>query len=270
MKDCINEPHFRRDNQSRVNTRSTAVDEDPPVTLTQSVVPPVEVLHSVLLIRPSAESPAPTDTLVRIAVPADLGTNISSLNHTIVTSSNVTGVTPLSVDINPDTLDEQSLPVDSSLGHVSQTNTSPSLPVHLCIRTANPLEAPMMLPEPFDTANNLELLTQQPPTSFLTEQPQFVDSSLLSPAHSPSNQGNSSGSKRWADYSLDSGIELPLPSHSPGGSRLVISPHQLVTSTQQRDRSLSPYKRESQRINLKSAARQARRSGNGGNRRGRK
>ncbi|CAM6084505.1 unnamed protein product [Calypogeia fissa] len=119
--------------------QTTAVNEDPPVTLTHSVVPPVEVLHPVSLIQPSAVSPTPTDTL---------------------------------------------------------TITSPSLPVHLRIRTANSSEAPAMLPEPFDNANNLELLTQQPPTSFLPERPQFVDSSLHSPGHSPSNQGSSLW-ERW-------------------------------------------------------------------------
>ncbi|CAM6113125.1 unnamed protein product [Calypogeia fissa] len=268
LKDCINEPHFKRDSFSRVNPQRTS--DDSPIDLSQPVVPPVEVLQPVSLTRPSTANPAAADPLVRISVAANLGTDLPSFERVTVPDPNSTGVKSVSADTYPVILDDQVLLVDTSLGPAPQAITSPSLPAHLRIRTVLQPEAQSIIPEPFHTTNLLELPTQLPTTSFLPEPSHPVHSPVHSTGQSPLNQGNSSGSKRWADYSSDCDTEPPLPSHSPGGSRLVLSPHQLTTDARQRDHSLSPYRRESECIKLKSAARQARRSGNLGNRRGRK
>ncbi|CAM6085019.1 unnamed protein product [Calypogeia fissa] len=126
-----------------------------------------------------------------------------------------------------------------------------------------------MSPAPSTLSLGLEVPPQPTLKVHLPESSRMADPPVHSPGISPSNQGNSLGSKKWADYSLDSENELETLSHTPGGSRLVVLPHQLTIEPRQRDRSVSPSRRESQRINLKSAARQSRRSGRGGGRRGR-
>ncbi|CAM6129015.1 unnamed protein product [Calypogeia fissa] len=150
MKDCINEPHFRRDSQSRPNFQQTTTDiEDAPLVLPQPMVPPMESLHQGSQPQVPTASPFEADPLVRIPSAKTVGTYFSSPIHTNVPLSNPAVDTPLifestTLTTGSITLEEQFLTVDPSSGHAPQSITSPLLPAHLHIRTSPwPIAPPM-------------------------------------------------------------------------------------------------------------------------------
>ncbi|CAM6090059.1 unnamed protein product [Calypogeia fissa] len=263
-KDCTNEPHFRRDSQSRPNLQQAGTDsEEAPTVLLHPVVPPVGSLHQP---QDHLASPCVADPLVRSPAAVTGDTDCPPPAGNTVPISNLHAVSPLiPPNLTPsDSITMEVERLDDDPGHALVSVTSPSLPDHLRIRTTpwptNSLPAPNLVANSLDK----EVRISPPLTSLSTVPTPLIDPLIHSPGNSPTNHGNSSGSKRWADYSSDSENEIETLSHTPGGSRLVISPHQLTAETRHRERSLSPYKRDSHRINLKSAARQARRTGNAG------
>ncbi|CAM6127978.1 unnamed protein product [Calypogeia fissa] len=253
MKDCSNEPHFRRDSQSRLTLQQTSTDTEeaaivPPQDATPPVIPPQQGSPPQVL---TARLPQ-FDHAVR-----DSNTNTADIDSTppvriTVPISNIIASKPLfsppSVEdpVVATSLEDRVLLLDPSSDLAQQSTTSPTLPIHLCIRTSSgPVNAGMSPPRSAFFLGS-EVPPQPPLKSPVPESSRMADPLLHPPGISPSNHGNSSGSKRWADYSLDSENELETLSHTPGGSRLVISPHQLTVEPRQRDRSISPSRCDSQ------------------------
>ncbi|CAM6098666.1 unnamed protein product [Calypogeia fissa] len=138
---------------------------------------------------------------------------------------------------------------------------SPTLPVNLHIRTSLPEMQHRNditvedLPNPEIAFNHVlvpELLPEVSPKP-------------LSPGLS--SQGHSAGSKRWADYSLDLDGGAALSTHSPGGGRIVLSPHVRNSSERQRDRSPESGHCDGPRFGIKNAARHSKRAGRGAGKR---
>ncbi|CAM6114123.1 unnamed protein product [Calypogeia fissa] len=145
---------------------------------------------------------------------------------------------------------------------VSELAVLPLLPVNLRIRTS--------LPEnPQRTDTNNEDLSNPDIAFHQVIVPECLPGNSnipLSPG--PSSQGHSAGSKQWADYSSDSDGGAASPIHSPGGGRLVLSPHFHASAERQRDRSPEFGHRKGPRFNIKNAARHLKRAGRGAGRRG--
>ncbi|CAM6127427.1 unnamed protein product [Calypogeia fissa] len=244
MKDCTNPPHFRNDMRGRFNPpQSPLTPVGSPVVDSQE---PASQPDSGPLVEP-----VPADGTTPIAAPFQVCPNVNSAIPFVPTSV----VPTLNISVLGPT--EESLLGD---GHISDFSVPP---VHLPIRTTRSVVSIQNIHNPEELANPDPVI----------QSPILADADLIRVSPKPlspglSSQGNSAGSKRWADYSSDSDDRADPSTNSPGGSRSVLSPHRNISADHQCERSPTSIHRYSQRFSIKAAARHSKRSGRGAGRRG--
>ncbi|CAM6086613.1 unnamed protein product [Calypogeia fissa] len=255
LKDCTNLPHFRTDTRIRLNSSQASVapadslGEDLPPEVSAPLDVPLPS-GAVLLEHDSIQVRSAPNSVHPVGLPRDV--DVASIPIMDVPESNSSFLTaPELLGLNTE-----------QAGDLDCLPTSPLLPV-LRIRTTRTV-GPILEPSGLDNSFIPEI--QNPVTTAPSNSRPQLSLNPVSPGHS--SQGNSAGSKRWADYSSDSDGGDPAARHSLGGGRLVLSPHLVTSTVHQRERSPDSSHLDAPRFSIKAAAHHTRRPGRGASRKG--